>query len=772
MRVIIAEKPSLGKAIDAWLKTKAKTDITYSQYQVTWLFGHMLELDEPEGYDAKYKSWNINLLPIKPAKFKLHIKDNDGVKRQVNAIQQMLQNAVEIVNAGDPDREGQLLVDELLEYFDNKKPVKRLWLSAIDDKSIERAFISIKDNSEYVGYKLAAETRSRADWLVGMNYSRAMSHVFKVHGYDSVSVGRVQTPTLKLIVDRDNEIKNFVSKDFFELLGVFADNTASLSARLVLPDAIKALLDDENRLLDKQPLVEISNAITNKIGKVESYTKQSKTKKQPLLFNLSELQAVVNRKLGYSAQEVLDIAQTLYENKLTSYPRSDCQYMPLSQHSDGAEILQALTKLPQYAKLSPTATIKSSVWNDSKVTAHHAIVPTGANMSALEQLGEKERRVFHLIALQYLMQFYPELRYDEVEILINIVRYQFRAVGKTITDLGWKSLITTSDDDEDKDDEEKQLLPKLAKGQELKCVSADIVTKKTQKPKPYTEGTLIKAMENIHNKITDLVKAENYDPETTAKLIKDYRASLKETAGLGTEATRASIIETLKRREFIQVSKKAINATEFGGLLIHSLVNDPIIKNELGFLASPLTTARYEQYLDAIQNKSGQPEILLGNLTIQLDKLINFANLKFNLPFQANIQKCAKCNAGALIKLKGKFSDYFWKCPSCNTNFSDSNGTPYFTESKAEAVAIGKKCPDCGSELVERMGKFGKFTACSGYPQCKWMPPKADKPQAATTDKKCPTCKTGMLVVRNSAKGEFLGCNKFPKCKHMEQING
>ena len=442
--------------------------------------------------------------------------------------------------------------------------------------------------------------------------------------------------------------------------------------------------------------------------------------------------------------------------------------MPLSQHSDGAEILQALAKLPQYAQLTPTATIKSSVWNDSKVTAHHAIVPTGANMAALEHLGEKERSVFHLIALQYLMQFYPELRYDEVEILINIADYQFRAVGKTITDLGWKSLITTADEDEDNSDEEKQLLPILSKGQDLKCVSADIVTKKTQKPKPYTEGTLIKAMENIHNKIADLVKAENLDQETTAKLIKDYRASLKETAGLGTEATRASIIETLKKRNFIQVNKKAINATEFGGLLIHSLVNDPTIKNELGFLASPLTTARYEQYLDAIQNQSGQPEILLGNLTEQLDKLSNFANLKFNLPFQANVHKCAKCNTGALTKLKGKFSSYFWKCPACNANFSDSNGTPNFTETKAEVKATGEACPECGSALVERQGKYGSFTACSGYPKCKWTPPKADRPQAVATDKSCPSCKTGMLVMRKSAKGEFLGCNTYPKCKHIE----
>jgi DNA topoisomerase III len=723
MKLIIAEKPSLGRAIKEWLANKAKTDLNYSQYQVTWLFGHMLELDEPEDYDPKYKSWNTNLLPIKPAQFKLHIKKDEGIKKQVALIKLMLQNVTEVINAGDPDREGQLLVDELLDHFDNKKPVKRLWLSAIDDKSIERAFSSIKNNSEYLGYKLAAQTRSQADWLVGMNYSRALSSVFKNYGYTTISIGRVQTPTLKLIVDRDNEIKNFVSKDFFELAGLFADSNVSLAARLVLPESIKTLLDDENRLLDKQPLIEIANAIINKVGVVTSYTKESKTTRQPLLFNLSELQAVVNKKLGYSAQEVLDTAQILYENKLTSYPRSDCQYMPESQHSDAAEILKELLNLGQFTQLTPTATIKSAVWNDAKITAHHAIVPTGSNMAALRNLGEKERNIFNIIAIQYLMQFYPELSYDEVEILINIEQYHFKAIGKTIMDLGWKKLATASDDDDSAKDEKEELLPVLVKGQALTCTKADIITKKTQKPKPYSEGTLIKSMQNIHNKIADLVKAEGHDEVTATRLIKEYRGSLKETAGLGTEATRANIIETLKKREFIVMNKKAINATELGNLLIFALVNDPTIRTELGFLASPLTTARYEQYLDVIQNKAGKPETLLANLETNLDKLTNFAKLQFNLPFQKDSLKCNKCNAGALIKLNGKFGTY-WKCPACNTNFNDKDGKPILTDSKPAAVSTGEKCPDCSSNLVERTGKFGKFIACSGYPKCKWTPPK------------------------------------------------
>ena len=768
-RVIIAEKPSLGRAIKDWLTKQAKVDNSFSNYEVTWLFGHMLELDEPDAYDPKYKSWDIGLLPIKPAQFKLHIKDDEGIKKQVSLIKLMLQNAVEIVNAGDPDREGQLLVDELLDYYGNQKTVKRLWLSAIDDKSIERAFANLKPNSDYLGYKLAAQTRGQADWLVGMNYSRAMSHVFKQYGYSNVSIGRVQTPTLKLIVDRDNEMKNFISKDYFELTGLFTDKEISLTAKLVLPEAIKLLLDGENRLLDKKPLLEIAEAINQKTGTVTSYKKESKTTKQPLLFNLSELQAVANRKYGYSAQDVLQIAQTLYENELTSYPRSDCQYMPLSQHNDATTILPELLKLDQFEKLTPIATIKSSVWNDSKVTSHHAIVPTGANLGAFANLDDREVNIYNLIVTQYLMQFYPELHYDEVEILIGIEAYQFRAVGKTITDLGWKKLTTVADEEEtNKEDEKEELLPVLAKGQELLCSKADVITKKTQKPKAYTEGTLIKAMQNIHNKIPELVKAEGHDEATTTKLIKEYRASLRETAGLGTEATRANIIETLKKREFVIINKKNITATELGNRVISALVDEPTVRAELGFLANPLTTARYEQYLDVIQNKSGQPETLLANLMTNLDKLTDFKNLRFNLPMASDAPVCPQCKDGALKSLKGEFGKY-WKCFSCNTNFKDDNGKPIQTAAKLPATLTGEKCPECNSDLVERNSKFGKFISCSNYPKCKWTPPKAEKIMGEKTGESCPKCKKGELVIRDGKFGKFKSCNNYPKCKYIEK---
>lgn len=719
-KLIIAEKPSLGRAINDYL---VKNSI--SGYKVTWLFGHMLELLSPEQYDEKWKSWDINLLPIKPIKFELQIKKDDGIEKQVNLVKNLLDNANGVINAGDPDREGQLLVDELLEHFNNTKPVERLWLAAIDDKSIEKALSSIKNNSEYKGYKLAAETRSQADWLVGMNYSRALTSVFKAHGYSTISIGRVQTPTLKLIVDRDKEVKNFKSKDFYELIATFIDNEIIINARLILPESIKNLLDDENRLLDKSSLEIISNSILNKNGIVSSYLKDKKSTRQPLLFNLSELQAYANKKLGLSAQEVLETAQTLYENKLTSYPRSDCQYMPDSQFNDSELIFRELVKLEEFKKLSPNKTIKSAVWNDDKVSAHHGIVPTGQNLSELSKLNDNCKNLFNVIALRYLMQFYPALEFEQVELIIDVEKYQFKAIGKTIINLGWKNLVTDIEEDETDAENDKVLLPILNKGQSLLCNKPEIVTKKTQKPKFYTEGTLIQAMQNIHNKIADIVKSEGYDAETTLKLIKEYKASLKETAGLGTEATRAQTIETLKKRGFIVTNKKSINSTEVGELVIDTLNNDPLIKAELGFLSSPLTTAKYEQYLDEIQNNSGKPEILLNNLYGKLEKLKTFANLKFNLPISKDVVKCLSCNDGILILLKGQYGK-FWKCKACNDNFKDLNNKPQIIQKDATNNKTLRKdvfiedCPKCKTGKVfkkENKGNENAVLICTGYPK-------------------------------------------------------
>ena len=790
MKLIIAEKPSLGRAIADWLGIIKKTTTHIeckNDYVVTWAFGHLLELQDAYEYNPDWKNWSAPL-PIRPSQFKLKLRDDAGVKAQFKVIQDLLNQCSEVINAGDPDREGQLLIDELLE-FNSTKPAKRLWLAAIDDKSIDIAFKQLKPNQEYIGYKLAAETRQQADWLIGINYTRAFTRRFQSLGYDGViTIGRVQTPTLKLIVDRDKEIANFKAKSFYELVAIFNNETPEVTAKLVIPDNIKSLMDEENRLLDKKPLDEIAEQIKNKPAVITSYSKQSKTQNQPLLFNLSELQSVANRKYGYSAQEVLDIAQLLYENRLTSYPRSDCQYMPESQLQDAPTILKSLTELKEFTHLIPDSEIKSLVWNDAKVTAHHAIIPTGADLKNLDTImnglgknSEAGRKIFNLICTQYIIQFYPKMQYDEVEIVFTVTDFQFRALGKTITHKGWKAIYESSNDDDSEDNSNKdeiQLLPVLTVGQITTCTKSDIITKKATKPKPYTEGALIKAMANIHNIIPDLVKQLGYDQDKTNELIKQYRLILKETAGLGTEATRASIIETLKKKQLIKLDKKNLLGTELGHKVINSMSTTKV-KDILGFLSSPLTTAEYEQRLDEICN-TGQADTVnkFWQLFIpQLDIVSGFSTLGLTIPVNNDAKLCPQCtkveHVSVLKLLDGQYGKY-WKCFTCSSNFKDLNNNPVVTINapKTESKLTGVKCPECNSELVEKEGKFGKFISCSGYPKCKYNPPKADRPQPTTTTmKNCPTCKTGTLLIRSGANGEFLGCNSFPKCKHIEQIN-
>ncbi|MFA6075238.1 MAG: DNA topoisomerase III [Negativicutes bacterium] len=739
MKLIIAEKPSLGRAIAEWLGSSYRKSgyiECKNDYVVTWVFGHMLELYEPGDYFPDWKSFSC-ALPMIPEKFINKLREDGGVKQQVFMIKELLNNCSEVIHAGDPDREGQLLVDEVLDYLQSDKPVGRLWLAAIDDLSIKRAFATLKPNAEYVGYKAAAEVRQQSDWLIGMNYSRAFKRMFDSYGYHtSISIGRVQTPTLKLIIDRDKEIANFKDKTFYELQATFRDDSDNkFDTKLVLPDAIKPLLDDENKLLDKQPLLEIVAKIINKTGKIASYSNTRKSQRQPLLFNLSDLQIEANKKFGLTAQQVLDLAQTLYENKLASYPRTDCQYMPVSQFEDAPNVLKNLLRLSRYKTLMPDASIRSAVWNDEKIFAHHAIVPTGANLTALEELTKKYpdiKNVFHLISVQYLAQFYPEMLYDEVEILVDVEQYQFRAIGKTIVNLGWKSVfvataVTSTKKDEDNVAEEndaEMILPVLANDQPVLCVDTKLFSKKATKPKHYTEGTLIKAMTNIHSRVPELVKQMNYDAETSERLIKEYRAILKESSGLGTEATRAGIIENLYRKKFIDKQKKYLIGTELGATLIGSFTAQQETSQELGFLANPLTTAVYEMFLDDIVTEcvahefSSAAKKFWDKLYEQLNNIGIFSKLSFDMQNIAGANLCLVCER-VIKRFEGKYGA-FWKCMACGRSYKDKDGMPILdTVPNTLAVELNKKCPVCDEgNLVERTSKYGKFIGCNKFPKC------------------------------------------------------
>lgn len=605
MKLFIAEKPSLGRAIAEHLPGPKRSADGYIQCGndtiVTWCVGHVLELLPPEAYlsdtlkneKTGKVSWEAMPLPIIPTDWKLSPKKETA--SQLRVIQKLIKDASSIVNAGDPDREGQLLVDEVLEYCGNKKPVQRIWLAALDETSVKRALASLKDNKEYANLKKAAESRQRADWLVGMNLTIAYTVAGKKGGYNGVlSVGRVQTPTLALIVKRDLEIQNFKPKDYFVVRGQFAHQNGTFWATWQPKDGTQGL-DDEGRLLDKRVADAVAAKALRQPGKVIKAETKDGRQGPPQPFSLSGLQVAASSRYGLSAQTVLDICQALYEkHKLTSYPRTDCDFLPESQHADGKQVLATIAaNNPQLAKLAQGANtgLKSKAWNDGKVTAHHAIIPTTKQMS-VASLSDLEAKIYEMICKQYLAQFYPDRLFKDVKVEVECAQERFTAGGQTTTNPGWKVVFGGADEQEPEENakgaqEPQQKLPLMANGDPAPNQNVTIDSKKTQPPKHFNDGTLIKAMTNIHQYV------EN----------PDIKKRLKETAGIGTEATRAAIIETILKRGFIEKKGKNLVSTPNGKAFIGCLPNE---------ITDPGLTGMFEQSLAAIEEGRVAQEQFMG----------------------------------------------------------------------------------------------------------------------------------------------------------------
>ena len=663
MRLFIAEKPSLGRAIAQYLPAKGvshgggpgkgATHIIAGDDVVSWCFGHLLEMAEPDDYNIAFKRWSFRTLPIVPENWRL--LPRDAAKAQINAIKLLLDKCDIVIHAGDPDREGQLLVDELLEHLGNTKPVQRIWLSALDESNVRKALGNLKDNAAYANLKASAEARQRGDWLVGMNLTRAYTLAGQQEGYQGVlSIGRVQTPTLALVVNRDLSIDNFKPQDFYAVVATIQSSGGEFLARWKPDDNVP--VDESGRVLKQEIADAIVAKTTGKTGVVVSFTATKKKQAAPLPFSLSTLQAIGNKKLGLGAQEIVDIAQALYEAKVTTYPRTDCNYLPESQFKDAAKILSALPA--EYAEFVQQASpsLKSTAWNDKKITAHHAIIPTGHQA----HLSGKQKQVFDLIVRAYLAQFFPAYTYCETTIALDIAGEAFTANGKVPLLPGWKIVYGAPDEEETsgtKDKAEKQTLPEVKKGEAVQCKAAKVEFKKTTAPARFTEGTLILAMTNIHHLVDD--------PE--------LKRRLKETAGIGTEATRAGIIETLKRRGFILEKGKQIISTKAGQQLIIALPNS---------VKSPGLTGLFEQLLDGIADGRFTMEQFLNKQIEFVTKFVNFAKTsKLGL---APAHPCPICKVGHLRRRTNDAGVIRWFCvrsqDGCTTTFQNLDGKPDLTQ--------------------------------------------------------------------------------------------
>lgn len=595
-RLFIAEKPSVGKAIAEALG-KTKSDKGYCETKsgdvVTWCFGHLMELATPDVYlpddvpttKSGSKVWREQDLPIVPDRWKIQVKSD--CKAQFNVIKKLAQksNITTIVNCGDPDREGQLLVDEILSFIGNKKPVLRYWASAVDSVSVKRALSSLESNEKYIGMRNAALGRSHADWLIGMNATRAFTLASRRSGKGSLlSVGRVQTPTLNLVATRDHEISNFKPQTYYVFKGNFKAENKTFTATLQYGETQKGL-DSEGRLIDLNVARFLQQKLANaKKSKVIAFETKRKDKNAPLVYSLASIQAEANAKYGYSAEQILNICQALYEKyKLTTYPRSDCEYLPTVQHQDAAKVLKSLysfhTELKSIiSKADPS--IKSKVWNDSKITAHHGIIPT-QQVGNLSELKDDERKVYMLIVKRYLSQFFPPAKLLATTIKMDVSGEVFACKGSVVVESGYLAVYGGEDDavEQDKDDEKEdsQSLPKLSAGEIVDVLQVSPVTAQTKPPASFTEGTLIKAMQNIYNFVPD----------------GPFKKVLKDGDGIGTSATRASIIAELKKKGFLELKGKKIKATPVGIKLLSELPD--LCKN-------PVLTAMFESQLKLVES--------------------------------------------------------------------------------------------------------------------------------------------------------------------------
>ncbi|MCG9678391.1 DNA topoisomerase III [Vibrio sp. Isolate24] len=607
-RLFIAEKPSLGRAIAAALPNPQKKEQGFIRCGngdvVTWCIGHLLEQVEPDAYDDRYKKWNLADLPIVPEQWQL--RPRKSASKQLTVVKKLLKETSEIIHAGDPDREGQLLVDEVLDYCKvsktKKEATQRLLISDLNLPAVKRALNQMRSNREFIPLSVSALARSRADWLYGMNMSRAYTLLGQKAGYHGVlSVGRVQTPVLGLVVRRDEEIENFIPREYFTLHALIpyqdGNSAFDIRARWKPSEACKPWQDEEGRVLNRKLVENVANRITNQPAKVvESEQKQTK-QSAPLPYSLSALQIDAAKRFGMSAQQVLDTCQSLYEkHKLITYPRSDCRYLPMEHYGQAKSVCDAISnncnELGQ-AVHGADLSLKSKAWNDKKVDAHHAIIPTPKKAS-VNALSGNEMKIYQQIARQYLMQFYPAAVYAEAKLVFDIAGGTFIAKGRQLVSAGWKALMGKVDDD----DAGVDAVPPLDEGTVLTCREGEIKDRKTEPPKHFTEATLLQAMTGIARFVED----------------KELKKILKETDGLGTEATRAGILDTLFKRQLLQRQGKTILSSPAGRGLVHALPSESTY---------PDMTAHWEHQLQGMAERNQAYGPFMQALQTRIDDLMH-----------------------------------------------------------------------------------------------------------------------------------------------------
>lgn len=666
MIVCIAEKPSVAKDIARILGATSAHNgyMEGNGYQVTWTFGHLCTLKEPNDYTDLWKHWSLSALPMIPPRFGIKLIDDDGIKRQFAVIEKLMQSADSIVNCGDAGQEGELIQRWVMQKAGAKCPVKRLWISSMTDEAIREGFSQLKDQSEYQPLYIAGLSRAIGDWLLGMNATRLYTLKYG-QNRQVLSIGRVQTPTLALIVNRQKEIDSFEPEPYWVLATVYRDTTFTAT---------------KGKFTTKEEGEAAFSTIADKPFTVTAVQKKNGTEAPPRLFDLTSLQVECNRKFSYSAETTLKIIQGLYERKLTTYPRVDTQYLSDDIYPKCPSILSGISK--QYGPLmqplmGKKLTKSKRVFDTSKVTDHHAIIPTGVPATSLTDL---ERNVYDLIARRFIAVFYPDCKFSTTTVLGNVEDIEFKVNGKEILSPGWRAVYTqptnqaatptpnaTSEDDDHNKGDEERTLPTFVKG-ESGPHTPTLSEKWTTPPKYYTEATLLRAM------------------ETAGKFVEDetLRAALKEN-GIGRPSSRAGIIETLFKRHYIRRERKNLVATATGIELID------IIHEEL--LKSCELTGIWEKRLRDIEHKKDDAADFINGLKQQVTEIVNDVlrdntNRRVTILTDEDLKKKKKTTKKktTTAKADNKKADAPQPTPPDSTSADDS--------------IIGTTCPICGKGTI------------------------------------------------------------------------
>lgn len=695
MIVCIAEKPSVARDIADVLGAKNRKEgyIEGNGYQVTWTFGHLCTLKEPHEYTPSWKSWSLSSLPMIPPRFGIKLINDSGIEKQFHIIEKLMQEAEMIINCGDAGQEGELIQRWVMQKAGAKCPVKRLWISSLTEEAIRDGFANLKDQAEFQPLYEAGLSRAIGDWTLGMNATRLYTLKYG-QNKQVLSIGRVQTPTLALIVKRQQEIEHFVPKQYWELKTVYRDTVFSAIVRKSdeelaeeaekekeNPSTKKKTQPDANRgipqITDEQTGKELLERIRNVDFTVTEVSSKKGTEAPPRLFDLTSLQVECNKKFSYSADMTLQLIQSLYEKKVATYPRVDTTFLSDDIYPKCPKILEGLKDYAVYTTaLSGKPLIKSKkVFDNSKVTDHHAIIPTGVQPQGLSDM---EKRVFDLIARRFIAVFYPDCKFSTTTVIGEADQIEFKVTGKQILEPGWRVIFAKDVPEEGKENEEESVLPAFTKG-ESGPHSPMLNEKWTQPPRPYTEATLLRAM------------------ETAGKLVDndELRDALKEN-GIGRPSTRAAIIETLFKRHYIRKERKNLIATPTGVELIQ-LIHEELLK-------SAELTGIWEKKLREIERKSYDAGTFLAELKQMVTEIV-YSVLRDNSNRRVTVttDDSPKIPLKKAAAPKNGEEEPKKKAVPRKPRASKKAATPEAPKEDnlpADDSILGKACPVCGTGII------------------------------------------------------------------------